>query len=312
MNTVAVVVPSIWTMPGVGSLQFFGLLAVLVSGFSLVPTVGRLFGAKGLMAGYRARAVGWWWVCGATALAVALGPMGVVLLVGFCAVLVQDEVTRLGPVPRHGLALRALVVAFVASAAVLPLLLVVAVYALLVGVVSLLEPQGEGRRWLWRAAAVGAAVGSMTGLLRVSPGGASGGWPGWYLFVAFMAQFNDLLQYSFGKPLGGRVFGARRPAPVISPNKTWEGFLGGALLSTLVGGALSQWLTPLSPSQGMLAGAAMATLGLAGDLSASWMKRQAGVKDAGTLLPGFGGMLDRVDSMIYVGPMAVLVLTAVG
>ncbi len=58
MNTVAVVVPSIWTMPGVGSLQFFGLLAVLVAGFSLVPTVGRLFGAKGLMAGYRARAVG--------------------------------------------------------------------------------------------------------------------------------------------------------------------------------------------------------------------------------------------------------------
>jgi phosphatidate cytidylyltransferase len=108
----------------------------------------------------------------------------------------------------------------------------------------------------------------------------------------------------------GRRYGRRKLAPVISPGKTWEGVLGAWLAVTLYALALSMhW----PPSCGiaclpMSLGAfwTLFVLSVLGDLFESWMKRQAGVKDSGSLLPGHGGVLDRIDSQIAVLPAAAL------
>lgn len=108
----------------------------------------------------------------------------------------------------------------------------------------------------------------------------------------------------------GRRFGRRKLAPVISPGKTWEGVLGAWLAVTLYALALHDlWpqVCGFACLPRMLAAFwALFLLSVLGDLFESWMKRQAGVKDSGTLLPGHGGVLDRIDSQIAVLPAAAL------
>lgn len=116
-------------------------------------------------------------------------------------------------------------------------------------------------------------------------------------FLVVVVQLSDVLQYVWGKTLG------RRPiAPSLSPNKTWEGFIGGIASATLLGTAL-WWATPFSP----LAAAGMslvATLmGFSGGLIMSAIKRDRGVKDYGALIGGHGGVLDRIDSLCFSAPI---------
>lgn len=103
----------------------------------------------------------------------------------------------------------------------------------------------------------------------------------------------------------GRRWGARRLAPVVSPKKTWEGSIGGFAAATLFGAvAGAWWLVPeLGPVRGAFAGALASTAGQLGDLVESLWKRGAGVKDSGTFLPGHGGFYDRVDSLLFAGPV---------
>lgn len=101
----------------------------------------------------------------------------------------------------------------------------------------------------------------------------------------------------------GRSVGGPRFAPAISPNKTWSGFLGGLVASAILGGVmmqygLSPWLAVATP--------VLAAISALGDLYESWLKRRAGIKDSGTLLPGHGGMLDRLDGIVPVAPLAAL------
>ena len=108
----------------------------------------------------------------------------------------------------------------------------------------------------------------------------------------------------------GRRFGRRKLAPGISPGKTWEG-VGGAFAAVLLYALfLDRVVLPDVP--GLRGGAVfllvtlMTALGIVGDLFESWMKRQAGVKDSGTLLPGHGGVLDRIDALTAAAPFAAL------
>jgi phosphatidate cytidylyltransferase len=108
----------------------------------------------------------------------------------------------------------------------------------------------------------------------------------------------------------GRRFGRRKLAPAISPGKTWEG-VGGAFVAVLLYALLLQQVA--LPEEAGLRGVAvfvlvslMTVLGIVGDLFESWMKRQAGVKDSGTLLPGHGGVLDRIDALTAAAPFAAL------
>jgi phosphatidate cytidylyltransferase len=108
----------------------------------------------------------------------------------------------------------------------------------------------------------------------------------------------------------GKNFGKHKLAPRISPNKTWEGTIGGLVGATLIGAAGGTWwLAPqLGPGLGALAGALASTAGQIGDLVESMWKRGANVKDSGTFLPGHGGFYDRVDSLLFAGPVLAAIL----
>jgi phosphatidate cytidylyltransferase len=116
-------------------------------------------------------------------------------------------------------------------------------------------------------------------------------------FLVLVVQLSDVLQYVWGKTLG-----RRRIAPSISPNKTWEGLVGGITSATALGAAV-WWATPFSPLVAALLALVITTMGFAGGLIMSAIKRDRGVKDYGTLLPGHGGMLDRIDSLCFAAPV---------
>lgn len=116
------------------------------------------------------------------------------------------------------------------------------------------------------------------------------------LFLLLVVQLGDVLQYLWGKLAG------RQPiAPTISPGKTVEGTIGGIASAALLGGALAG-LTPFGPLEAMLVSLLLSLLGFAGGLMMSAEKRRRGIKDWGNLLPGHGGMLDRLDSLFLSAP----------
>ena len=102
----------------------------------------------------------------------------------------------------------------------------------------------------------------------------------------------------------GRAFGKRPLAPAISPKKTREGAFGGMLFGTLAFLVGARFVFPQAPGALLLiVGATVAALGIVGDLFESLLKRSAGVKDSGTLIPGHGGVLDRIDSWLFAAPV---------
>jgi phosphatidate cytidylyltransferase len=100
----------------------------------------------------------------------------------------------------------------------------------------------------------------------------------------------------------GKLFGRHKIAPLVSPNKTWEGFLGGVASATLLGTVL-WWLTPFEPWQAALMALVIALMGFSGGLTMSAIKRDRGVKDFGALIAGHGGILDRIDSLCFAAPV---------
>jgi len=121
---------------------------------------------------------------------------------------------------------------------------------------------------------------------------------GLVLFLIFMTQFNDVSQYVWGK-----LFGKHKIIPKVSPNKTWQGFIGGLITITLVSGFVGPLLTPLSMMQSFGAGVIIALSGFVGDVVISSVKRDLRIKDSGSLIPGHGGILDRMDSLLYTAPL---------
>ncbi|MEO1459806.1 MAG: phosphatidate cytidylyltransferase [Pseudomonadota bacterium] len=116
-------------------------------------------------------------------------------------------------------------------------------------------------------------------------------------FLIVVVQFSDVMQYVWGKLLG-----RRRIAPGLSPSKTVEGTVGGIVTASLAGAALF-WLTPFAPWQAGLLALAISVMGFLGGLVMSGIKRDRGVKDWGHLIPGHGGFLDRLDSVIFAAPI---------
>ncbi len=120
----------------------------------------------------------------------------------------------------------------------------------------------------------------------------------WVILAFVVAWANDTLAY-----FAGRAFGRHQLAPRLSPKKTWEGFAGGAVGSVAGALAVKALLLPTLPAWGCVAiGAGGAVLGPAGDLAESLLKRAAGVKDSGRLIPGHGGLLDRIDALLFIAP----------
>jgi len=121
---------------------------------------------------------------------------------------------------------------------------------------------------------------------------------GLFLFLLIMTELNDVAQFLWGKSLG-----KHKISPTVSPKKTWEGFLGGVFTMGVLGYFLGPLLTPLIPLRGLAMGVLLSIVGFLGDITISALKRDLGVKDSGTMLPGHGGILDRVDSLTYTAPI---------
>jgi len=126
----------------------------------------------------------------------------------------------------------------------------------------------------------------------------AGGPMGLLIYLVFLTEINDVAQYIWGKS-----FGKRKVAPKVSPNKTVAGFLGGVATTTLLAVVLAPWLTPLSHYEALGAGMLIGLAGFVGDVTISALKRDLGVKDSGSMLPGHGGILDRLDSLTYTAPL---------
>lgn len=128
--------------------------------------------------------------------------------------------------------------------------------------------------------------------LRLLPAGEA-----WVLFVLFTTFAADTGAYAIGKP-----FGRHKMAPRISPKKSWEGYAGGAVTGMLFGlvvGVLAQESLPgITPLHGLFIGTLIGVITPLGDLFVSTLKREANVKDSSGLIPGHGGMLDRLDTVL--------------
>ncbi len=131
---------------------------------------------------------------------------------------------------------------------------------------------------------------------------------GWVILAFVVTWANDTFAY-----FAGHALGRHKMAERISPKKTWEGFAGGAV-GSVVGALVTRWLFPdlhaeLSIGAAVLLGAVGAVLGPLGDLAESALKRAAGVKDSGKIIPGHGGLLDRIDALLFVSPWVYVVAT---
>lgn len=178
---------------------------------------------------------------------------------------------------------------------------------------SLLRNPGETKPWMLRTP-------TLFGLLYVPfllsfltafvgwgrPGSPDGLWLG--IWVIAVTKFTDV-----GGLLLGVPFGRHKIAPNVSPAKSWEGAIGGAILACGVGAlgawALTAWTSvEFHPARGALYALPLAALSLPSDLVESHLKRRAGVKDSGSTIPGIGGALDLIDSLLLVAPVAYLLL----
>lgn len=177
--------------------------------------------------------------------------------------------------------------------------------------------------WPWISLFAGAALSAVCGAIR-------GGSPAWnfaggiyvggpsMLLVAIraieprgawivLAIFLIVWAADTGALLFGKLIGGPKFIPALSPNKTWAGFIGGVLTPAAIVAAYIFYFRGNYLAAAML-GACLAVVGHAGDLFESSLKRRVGRKDTGSLLPGHGGVLDRIDSVLFVAPVAALLL----
>jgi phosphatidate cytidylyltransferase len=177
-----------------------------------------------------------------------------------------------------------------------PLLLTSAVVLSLILLVFTPREKGSLADWAWAIAGI-LYVGWLLGYLVELRGMADG--RGW-LFLALFATFGSDTAAFFA----GRALGRHRLAPHISPGKTWEGAvagLAGAVIVSLLFTLPTPLRLPLGYGQAVLLGVLVSVFGQIGDLAESLLKRHTGVKESGNMMPGHGGVLDRMDSVIFAG-----------
>jgi phosphatidate cytidylyltransferase len=163
-------------------------------------------------------------------------------------------------------------------------------------------PQGHPTQsWaltLGAALWLGWLISHFTLLRDLSPAFSLGIGTRWMVLVFLVTWINDSAAYFVGKAIG------RHPcAPYLSPKKTWEGTIGGWFGGVAATMLLGYWLVDLPWIHGLALGALVATIAPFGDLAKSMVKRQMGVKDFSALIPGHGGMFDRIDSLLFVAPV---------
>ena len=293
---------------------FLGIFAVL--GFaSAVALTLRYTVAKGqphaVIDNLNDRINAWWVMVAVVGLAFAFGKAGVIVLFALLSLLALREFVTLTYTRRSDHL--ALALAFYVALPVQYLLIWIEWYGLysifipvygflLLPIVAALR--ADTTRFLDRIATVQWALMLAVFCLSHVPALVTLQIPGFggreILLIAFLVivvQSSDVLQYVWGK-----LFGKRKVAPSLSPSKTWEGLVGGVLSSTALGTALF-WITPFSPLQAAAIAFAINVMGFFGGLVMSAIKRDHGVKDWGHLIAGHGGVLDRLDSVLFSAPV---------
>jgi phosphatidate cytidylyltransferase len=135
-------------------------------------------------------------------------------------------------------------------------------------------------------------------LMLPDRGNPIAGSAGLVLYLVFLTEINDIAQYIWGKS-----FGRHPVTPTVSPNKTWEGLIGGIVTTTSLAVAIAPFLTPFDWIHSLGVGLIISCAGFIGDVTISALKRDLGVKDSGNIIPGHGGILDRIDSLTYTAPL---------
>jgi phosphatidate cytidylyltransferase len=135
-------------------------------------------------------------------------------------------------------------------------------------------------------------------LMLPAEGNPVAGGPGLLLFLLILTEANDVAQYVWGKTLG-----RHKVIPKVSPGKTWQGLIGGIATTALLAVLLAPLLTPFDLRASVIIGLLIGAAGFVGDVTISAIKRDIGIKDSGTMLPGHGGILDRLDSLTYTAPV---------
>ncbi len=253
----------------------------------------------------------WWFMVAIIAIAILTGGLGSYVLFGITSFLALREFITLIPTTRADH--RALFWAFfvitplqyvlVAFKAYGLFTLMIPVYGFLFILIRLVLA-GDTRRFMERSAAVLLAlmicVYSLSfapALLTLNVPGFAGQGAKLLLFLVIVDQFSDVFQFIIGK-----LFGRRPIAPKISPNKTWEGFIGGVVCATVLGAAI-WWATPFSWWEAGALAFTISLMGFFGGLVMSAIKRDRSVKDFGTFIRGHGGILDRIDSLTFAAPI---------
>lgn len=260
-----------------------------------------------------ARIGAWWWLVGVGVPVLAAGPLATTVLFALLSVVVLREFLSQLPAPPHrgdrlavgavflvGIPLQYTLVAldwYGLFSILLPVWGFVALAALgLVGQETdhYLE---RNARLQWAVVVCVYGLSHAPALLKLPIPGydASNGLLLLYLLV--VAQLSDVFQYVCGK-----LFGRHKLAPRLSPNKTWEGLVGGGLAACAVGTALHP-LTPFGAAGAFGLSVAIVASGFLGGLVLSAVKRSVGAKDWGSLIPGHGGLMDRLDSVALSAPV---------
>jgi len=294
-------------------LIFTGVLALLIIASVTGRILKRLLRSEAqqkTVANLNSRINAWWVMCGIILVALVAGKIASVLLFAFISFLALREFITLTPTKRHDH--RALFWAFFV---ILPLqywlvaidwwffTMMIPVYAyLLIPIRCAIA--GDTERFLERTSKIQWGLMVCVYFVSYAPGLLDLHLPGYekqnaklLFFLVFVVQISDVLQYIWGKCCG------RHPiAPHVSPNKTLEGLIGGGLTAIAAGTALWK-ITPFNPWQAALMSTAIVLMGFFGGLVMSAIKRDRGVKDYGEMIPGHGGIMDRIDSLCFAAPV---------
>lgn len=162
------------------------------------------------------------------------------------------------------------------------------------------RPDAAALAWLALLATAGAM--QVVGAFAALPFGA-GMNLAWLFYLFILTALNDIGQF-----VAGKLFGRHRIAPAVSPNKTWQGLAGGIVVSQALGVALGAWLGLADAATMAVFGLLLSVAGFCGDLLFSAIKRRLAIKDFSQLIPGHGGILDRVDSLVLTAPLLHLLL----
>ncbi len=301
--------PTMYALP-----IFAGAAAVLIVA-SVIGLILKLRFAPeqphGVIDNLNSRIRAWWWMVGVLAVAFWLGKSGVIVLFALLSFFALREYITLC-YTRRGDHLVLLMAFFIALPVQYALIWIdwYGLYSIFIPVYAfLLLPifaalGADTTRFLERASKVQWGLMICVFCLSHVPAIMTLNIPGYegrnLLLIAFLVlvvQGSDVLQYVWGKLLG-----KHKVAPELSPSKTWEGLIGGVVSATVLGAAL-HGITPFTPLEAALVALVICLMGFFGGLVMSAIKRDRGVKDWGSMIEGHGGILDRVDSVVFAAPI---------